>query len=60
MALVRVSGFRAVRITSYWTPGDTRPTDDELRVLENVRCGARGTACACTSPSCTRDRARRR
>jgi hypothetical protein len=32
----RVAGFRAVRVTSYWTPGLTHPTDDELRVLRNV------------------------
>jgi hypothetical protein len=36
MTEFRVSGFRAVRVTSYWTPGLTRPTDDELRVLRNV------------------------
>ena len=36
MAAFRLSGFRAVRVTSYWTPGLTRPSDDELRVLRNV------------------------
>lgn len=36
MTEFRVAGFRAVRVTSYWTPGLTRPTDDELRVLRNV------------------------
>ena len=40
MALMRLSGFRAVRITSYWQPGDTRPSDDELRVLENFAAAA--------------------
>jgi hypothetical protein len=40
MAALRVSGYRAVRVTSYWRPGLSRPTDDELRVLENV--GAAG------------------
>jgi hypothetical protein len=40
MALLRVSGFRAVRVTSYWTPGHTTPTDNELRVLENVTAAA--------------------
>ena len=30
MALMRVSGFRAVRVTSYWQPGDTRPTEGEI------------------------------
>ena len=32
----RLAGFRAVRITSYWRPGLTRPSDDELRILRNV------------------------
>jgi len=36
MTTFRLSGFRAVRITSYWTPGRTRPSDDELQVLRNV------------------------
>jgi hypothetical protein len=36
MALLRVSGYRAVRITSFWNPGQTRPTDSELSVLRNV------------------------
>ena len=36
MTSLRLSGFRAVRVTSYWTPGLTRPSDDELRVLRNV------------------------
>ena len=36
MTAFRLSGFRAVRITSYWTPGLERPTNEELRVLENV------------------------
>ena len=36
MALFRASGFRAVRITSLWLPEQTRPTDNELRILENV------------------------
>src|SRR6187401_273927 len=36
MTSLRLDGFRAVRVTSYWTPGLTRPTDDELRVLRNV------------------------
>lgn len=36
MASLRLSGFRAVRVTSYWTPGLTRPSDGELRVLRNV------------------------
>jgi hypothetical protein len=36
MTEFRLSGFRAARITSYWQPGQSRPTDDELRVLRNV------------------------
>ena len=36
MTAFRLSGFRAVRITSYWTPGLTRPSDDELRTLRSV------------------------
>jgi hypothetical protein len=36
MMSFRLAGFRAVRITSYWRPGLTRPTDDELRILRNV------------------------
>ena len=36
MELLRVSGYRAVRITSYWTPGHAAPTDNELAILENV------------------------
>ncbi|MBA3381100.1 MAG: hypothetical protein H0T97_04425 [Actinobacteria bacterium] len=36
MALFRVAGFRAVRVTSFWQPGQTRPSEAELVVLENV------------------------
>ncbi len=36
MALFRAAGFRAVRVTSLWQPGQTRPTEAELGVLENV------------------------
>ena len=36
MLSFRLSGFRAVRVTSYWRPGLTRPSDDELRILRNV------------------------
>jgi hypothetical protein len=36
MASLRLSGFRAVRITTYWRPGMTQPTDDERRILRNV------------------------
>jgi hypothetical protein len=36
MTEFRLAGFRAVRVTSYWRPGMTEPSDDELRVLRNV------------------------
>jgi hypothetical protein len=36
MTGLRLAGYRAVRITSYWRPGASRPTDDELRILRNV------------------------
>ena len=36
MALLRLSGFRSVRITSFWNPGQTGPSENELRILQNV------------------------
>jgi hypothetical protein len=36
MTAFRLSGFRAARITSYWTPGLTKPTDEEVRTLRTV------------------------
>ena len=36
MTAFRLSGFRAVRVTSYWRPGSTRPSDDELQTLRVV------------------------
>jgi hypothetical protein len=36
MTSLRISGFRAVRVTSFWKPGLTRPSDEELRILHNV------------------------
>jgi hypothetical protein len=36
MTAFRLSGFRAVRVTSLWTPGLRRPSDDELRSLRFV------------------------
>ena len=36
MAEFRLDGYRAVRVTSYWRPGLTSPSDDELTVLRNV------------------------
>ena len=50
MALFRAAGFRAVRITSLWHPGQTRPTEAELGVLENVAEAAHATGCGSTSP----------
>ena len=35
MTLFRLAGFRALRITSYWTPGE-KPRENETRVLANV------------------------
>ena len=48
MELLRVSGFRAVRITSYWNPGRSEPTEHELGILENAAAPPSGTASACT------------
>jgi hypothetical protein len=42
MQLLRVSGYRAVRVTSYWTPGHEAPTETELRILENAAAAAAG------------------
>src|SRR4029450_4830333 len=36
MTTFRLSGFRAARITSFWRPGLTEPSDDELKMLQNV------------------------
>jgi hypothetical protein len=40
MALVRLAGFRAVRVTSTWEPGLTAPTEHEAAVLANVASAA--------------------
>lgn len=40
MTTLRISGFRAVRVTSYWTPGLIHPTEGELNVLETVGAAA--------------------
>jgi hypothetical protein len=40
MELLRVSGFRAVRITSFWNPGERTPASNELEVLENAATAA--------------------
>ena len=36
MALLRLAGFKAVRVTSFWTPGLSEPTPHEAMVLANV------------------------
>ena len=36
MTTLRLLGYRAVRVTSYWTPGVITPSDTELAVLRNV------------------------
>jgi hypothetical protein len=36
VTLLRLAGFRAIRMTSFWTPGLRAPTENELRVLESV------------------------
>jgi hypothetical protein len=40
MALVRLAGFRAVRVTSTWAPGLSAPTEHEAAVLSNVAAAA--------------------
>ena len=40
MQVLRLSGFRAVRVTSYWTPGLSRPDEGELATLDNVASAA--------------------
>ena len=58
MLLFRLAGFRAVRVTSFWTArsdeADRRRAADRSRTSATPR---RGTAFASTSRSCTRDRA---
>ena len=36
MTTLRLLGYQAVRVTSYWTPGRPAPTEAELAVLRNV------------------------
>ena len=36
MMVFRLAGFRAVRVTTHWTPGLDAPTDGELQVLKSV------------------------
>ena len=40
MGLLRLAGFRAVRITSTWEPGSSAPTEHEAAVLGNVAAAA--------------------
>jgi hypothetical protein len=40
VALLRLAGFRAVRITSTWEPGLSAPTEHEASVLANVAAAA--------------------
>src|SRR5712691_4018025 len=40
MTLFRAAGFRAVRVTSLWTPGLSEPDPGELTVLQNVATAA--------------------
>ena len=40
MSLLRLAGFRAVRITSTWEPGLTAPGEHEAEVLANVAAAA--------------------
>ena len=40
MGLLRLAGFRAVRITSTWEPGLSAPTEHEAAVLANVASAA--------------------
>jgi hypothetical protein len=40
MGLVRLAGFRAVRVTSTWEPGLSAPTEHEAAVLANVAAAA--------------------
>ena len=41
MGLLRATGFKAVRVTSFWSPGLSEPTPHEAMVLANI-----GTAAA--------------
>jgi hypothetical protein len=40
MTLFRLAGFRAARVTTYWTPGLSAPSENEILVLENVATAA--------------------
>jgi hypothetical protein len=40
MAILRLAGFQAVRITTFWKPGLSEPTPHEAMVLSNVAAAA--------------------
>jgi hypothetical protein len=40
MGLLRLAGFKAVRVTSFWAPGLSEPTPHEAMVLANVGLAA--------------------
>jgi hypothetical protein len=40
MGLLRLAGFKAVRVTSFWEPGLSEPTPHEAMVLANVHAAA--------------------
>jgi hypothetical protein len=40
MTIFRLAGFRAVRITSIWTPGQSAPEPGEIAVIRNVTTAA--------------------
>src|SRR5512132_311 len=44
MTMLRLAGFRSVRISSIWRPGLSAPTADELAVLRNVEGAAQLSA----------------
>jgi hypothetical protein len=41
MDLLRLAGFNAVRVTQVWSPGQTKPDADDLRVLTNIADAAK-------------------
>jgi hypothetical protein len=41
MELARLAGFDSVRVTQFWAPGQTRPSDEDLAELRNVVASAR-------------------
>jgi len=43
MTLLRLAGFDAVRVTSYWQPGLAAPTPEEAQILQNVDAASQAT-----------------